>query len=350
MKRKVVVGLVLFLGIFIGFNSFAADNVIKWKMQSPFPPAVWIHTAGKILADDINRMSNGRLVIEYYSAGEIVPAFEIHNAVQKGTLDAGFTWPGYVLGRYPAGTLFSSTPAFMDMLGYYVWVYEGGGKELWQEMYGDAYKTIPTSMMPPEGGGWANKELMKLSDFKGLKYRTALLWGQILTEFGASVVTLPMGDVVPSIQRGTLGAAEQSTPYIDYPLGFHEVAKYLHFPGIHQYYGFLEVVINPKQWDALPDDLKAIVESACAANMTRSMTRWVLGDAETVQKIKDAGKVKVVRFPKETQEEILKKFVEKYDEQKDPMFQKVWASQKNFMKTWTPYMELQRVDASVNVK
>jgi TRAP-type mannitol/chloroaromatic compound transport system substrate-binding protein len=350
MKTKVSFVFVVILGLFLCVNAFAADSVIKWKMQSPFPPGLWIHQAGKMIVDDINRMSAGRLKIEYYSAGEIVPAFEIFNAVNKGTLDAGFTWPGYVIGKYPAGTLFSSTPAFFDMLGYYTWVYSGGGKELWQEMYGDAVKTIPSSMMPHEGGGWANKKITKMTDFKGLKYRTVLIWGQILAGYGASVVTLPMGEVVPSLQRGTLDAAEQSTPFIDLPLGFNEVAKYWYFPGVHQYEGFLEVIINSKKWADLPDDLKAIVESACAANMSKAMTRWAMGDAETVQKIKGLGKVEFVRYSPEMQKEILKKFVEKYDEQKDPMFKKVWKSQKDFLKLWTPYQHLQKVAAEVNVQ
>jgi TRAP-type mannitol/chloroaromatic compound transport system substrate-binding protein len=181
-----------------------------------------------------------------------------------------------------------------------------------------------------------------------MKYRTVLIWGQILSEVGASVVTLPAGDIVPSLQRGTLDAAEFSTSVTDLPLGFHEVAKYWHAPGLHQIAGFLELLINPKKWAELPDDLKLVVVGAADMGVTHALTGWLLDDCRAVQSFKDKG-AEVVKFPAEMQQTILDKFVEKYNAQKDPMFQKVWKSQKEFMKIYTPYMDLQNVDAKVDV-
>jgi TRAP-type mannitol/chloroaromatic compound transport system substrate-binding protein len=241
-------------------------------------------------------------------------------------------------------------PAFFDLLGYFTWMQAGGGKALWQEMYGGALKVFPGGMLWAEGGGWANKKIQKLSDFKGLKYRTVLIWGQILSEQGASVVTLPAGEIVPSLQRGTLDAAEFSTPVTDLPLGFHEVAKYWYFPGLHQIAGFLQVLINNKSWDSLPADLKEVVLAANDTSMARSLTRWLWDDCKAVADIKAKGKVEIIRYPKEMQQVILEKFVQKYDDQKDPIFQKVWKSQKDFMKVYNPYMDLQKVDAQVTIK
>jgi len=333
MKRRffVIASVVLalfFLGLMVVPASTLAagnDKPIVWKVQTPWPQALWQHKAGVIWAQDIERLSGGRMKIDLYSSGELVPAFEIYDSVRVGTLDAGHTWAGYNIGKFPACTLFAATPAFFDLLGYMTWMYEGGGKELWQEMYGDNVVVLPAGMLWAEGGGWANKMIQSLSDFKGLKYRTVLIWGQILSEAGASVVTLPAGDIVPSLQRGTLDAAEFSTPVTDVPLGFHEVAKYCYFPGLHQIAGFLELIINPKKWQALPDDMKQVV-----------------------QKFKEYG-TQVVKFPKEMQQDILERFVKKYNAQKDPMFQKVWKSQKEFLKLYTPYMKLQSVDAEVDV-
>jgi TRAP-type mannitol/chloroaromatic compound transport system substrate-binding protein len=356
MKKRclVVAGVVLALfvvSILIGAlptMATAAEKPIRWKVQTPWPQALWQHKAAEIWAKDVETLSGGRMKIDLFSAGELVPAFEIYDSVRVGTLDAGHTWSGYNIGKFPAMTMFAATPAFLDFKGYMTWMYAGGGKELWQEVYGDNVIAFPAGMLFAEGGGWANSKIQKLSDYKGLKYRTVLIWGQILSEAGASVVTLPAGDIVPSLQRGTLDAAEFSTPVTDLPLGFHEVAKYWHAPGLHQISGFLELLINPKKWAALPDDLKAVVVGAADMGVTHALTGWLLDDCRAVQKFKDTG-TEVVKFPPEMQQEILDKFVEKYNSQKDPMFQKVWKSQKEFMKTYTPYMDLQNVEAKVDV-
>jgi TRAP-type mannitol/chloroaromatic compound transport system substrate-binding protein len=328
--------------------TIAAGEQVVWKVQTTWPQALWQHKAGIIWAKDIEKLSGGRMKIDLYSSGEIVPAFEIYDSVRVGTLDAGHTWSGYNIGKFPGCTLFAATPAFFDLLGYFTWMYQGGGKELWQEMYGDNVVVFPAGMLWAEGGGWANKMIQRLEDFKGLKYRTVLIWGQILSEIGASVVTLPAGDIVPSLQRKTLDAAEFSTPVTDIPLGFHEVAKYCYFPGLHQIAGFLELIINPKKWQALPDDLKVVVVAATDMAVTHELTAWLVDDCKAVQKFKDYGTT-IVKFPKEMQQQILERFVEKYNMQKDPMFQKIWKSQKDFLKLYTPYMKLQAVDADVDV-
>ena len=255
MRRKSLVLASLFLTCClltgaVGLGSalaVSADKPVVWKVQTPWPPALWQHKAAQIWAQDIEKLSGGRMKIDLYATDEIVPAFEIYDSVRVGTLDAGHTWSGYVIGKFPAATMFAATPAFFDLLGYWTWMNAGGGKELWQEMYGDTVVVFPSGMLWAEGGGWANKKIEKLADFKGLKYRTVLIWGQILSEVGASVVTLPAGDIVPSLQRGTLDAAEFSTPITDFPLGFHEVAKYYYAPGLHQISGFLELMINPEK-------------------------------------------------------------------------------------------------------
>lgn len=352
MKR--ILATVVFAAFFITLwavgPALAADPVVKWKCQTPWPQSLWQHKSALIWADDIFKMSGGRMKVEVYATDEIVPAFEVFNAVAKGTLDAGHTWSGYVIGKYPGATLMAATPAFLDLLGYFTWMHAGGGKDLWQEMYGDALKVFPVGMLWAEGGGWANKKIQKLSDFKGLKYRTVLIWGQILSEAGAAVVSLPAGEIVPSLQRGTLDAAEFSTPVTDLPLGFHEVAKYWYFPGLHQIAGFLELLVNNKKWDALPADLKEIVKAANDTSMARALTHWLVADAAAVERIQKEGKVTIMKFPKEMQQEILEKFLVKYDGQKDKMFQKIWQSQKTFMKHYNPYMKLQSVDAEVTIK
>ncbi len=353
MKKKLAVALLALALVVIPWmmnGAIAADPVVKWKVQTPWPKALWQHKSAEIWAEDIGKISGGRMKIDLFATDEIVPAFEVFNAVQRGTLDAGHTWAGYVIGKYPAATMFAATPAFFDLLGYFTWMHAGGGKDLWQETYGNALKVFPAGMLWAEGGGWANKKILKLADFKGLKYRTVLIWGQILSEVGASVVTLPAGEIVPSLQRGTLDAAEFSTPVTDLPLGFHEVAKFWYFPGLHQIAGFLELLVNNKKWETLPADLKEVVLAANDTAMARSLTRWLWDDCKAVERIKKEGKVTFISYPKEMQQDILERFVKKYDTHTDKMFQKVWKSQKDFMKVYNPYMKLQNVEAEIEIK
>ncbi len=354
-KRCFVFASMVLVLCFLGFtmlpvSAMAAskEKPVVWKVQTPWPRAIWHHKTAMIWAKDIERLSGGRMKIDLYSAGEIVPAFEVYDSVRMGTLDAGHTWAGLAIGKFPALTFFGATPAFCDLLGYFTWMYAGGGKELWQEVYGDSVVVFPAGMLWAEGGGWANKKIQKIEDFKGLKYRTVLIWGQILSDIGASVMSLAPGDIVPSLQRGTIDAGEFSTPATDIPIGFHEVAKYCYFPGLHQIAGFLELIINPKKWQALPDDLKEVVIAASDMAVTHQLPGWLMADCKAVQKFKDYG-TQVVKYPEEMQKDILERFVKKYNAQKDPMFQKAWKSQKEFLKIYTPYMKLQKVDAEVDV-
>lgn len=359
MKNKITkIGTVLL--VFILSGSFLAvangladsptkENPIVWKVQTPWPVTLWNHKTAILWGKDIEEMSGGRMKIQLYSGGEIVPPFEIYDSVRRGTLDAGHTWSGYNIGKYPALTLFAATPGFMDVLAYISWMEAGGGKELWQEVYGENVVVFPALITWAEGGGWSNKKIEQLSDFKGLKYRTALIWGKILNDVGASVVTLPAGDIVPSLQRGTLDAAEFSTPSSDLTLGFHEVCKYQYYPGVHQLATFNELLINPKKWEELPADLKSIVQRAAEASVFRTLGNWALDDAKTSQLFKDKG-VEMTKFPAAMQKEILERFVVEYDKHPDKMFQKVWASQKEFMKTYAPYAELQKMDVAIDIK
>lgn len=326
-----------------------SGEVIQWKCQSVWPSSLprqeflveqWVQ--------DVETLSGGRIDVDMYVAGEIVPAFECYEAVSDGTLDMSHSWAGYWIGKFPAATMFAATPAFMDVMGYMTWMYEGGGKELWQETYGDDLRVLPGGWLWAEGGGWANKEIKSLEDFQGLKYRTVLIWGEILSEMGAAVVTLPGGEIVPSLERGTLDAAEFSTPTSDWGLGFHEVADYMYFPGLHQIAGYCEVLVNNDSWNSLPDDLKEVIIAASDLGSVKSAATWVMSDCEVIDRYREYGTT-MMKYPVDMQQEIMDRFVEKYENYDDAMFQKVWQSQKDFLAVYTPYKDLQSVEARIEV-
>ena len=137
---------------------------------------------------------------------------------------------------------------------------------------------------------------------------------------------------------------------MDMSIGFQKLSSTvisLEFKIWPRFWSSLLTIKNGRPW---PSDLKEIVRGACDAAMTRSLTRWALDDAKVIKMLKDEGKVNVTKFSKEVQQEILDKFVAHYDAIQDPMFQKVWKSQKEFIKIYVPYMRLQQVDAEVKLK
>jgi len=355
MKRNFFISLFLLaMTVWGGMAgpTLAAEPSVTWKVYIPFIEGLWQHKAAQIWADDVFKMSGSRMKIDLIGPiGGELPA-DTFSSVQKGVWAAGYTSPAFMIQKIPAAMLFAGSPAFFDLMGYFTWVHVYGGKELWQETYGKALKVFPAGMFWAKVGEWGNKKIEILGDFKGQRYRvTVPIWGKILSEAGASVVMLPSGaEVVFSFQTGTLDAAEGTTPWTDMLLGFHKFSKYCYFPGIQAIAGFLELLVNNEKWEALPPDLKEIVKGACDAAMARSLTDWILDDAKSVSLLKDQDKVTVVKYSKEMQQEILDNFVVQYDAVPDPMFQKVWKSQKEFMKIYVPYMKLQQVDAEVKLK
>ena len=363
MKKKLFIYSffsALVLTTFLTAPTFAAEPVVTWKVFSPFFPGTWENKTVEAWIDDISKMSGGRMKINitFAVAGETFP--DLHPHIQSGAIDAAYTWPGVVVGKYPAAALFAGTPAFFDLMGYFTWMHAYGGKELWQETYGNTLKVFPAGIGWAKVGAWTNRKLESMDDFKGLKYRTGdrawhrtgdLVWAKILSEIGTSPIKDPYSAAVrAAIFRGTLDAAENFTPWMDMTMGYDKVVKHCYFPGIQDMAAFLELIVNNGKWDALPSDLKEIVKGACDAAMTRSLTRWAMDDARVIKMLKDEGKVNVTKFPKEVQQEILDKFVAHYDAIQDPMFQKVWKSQKEFIKIYVPYMRLQQVDVEVKLK
>lgn len=352
-----LIGLTLFLGGFFSLMivqrpTLAAEPEVVWKVQTFFQPGLPWYKSIEMWAEDVSRMSGGRMKIDLFgpAIGETRVFVDILGAVQRGTRDAGHTTPFIMAGKYPAASLFSGIPAFLDLLGYFTWMQAYGGKELLQETFGDAVKIFPVGMIWAKTGAWANKKIESLSDFRGLKYANAPeFWAKILSEAGAKVEGSGW-EALLHFQEGTLDIAEYQTPYYDMVLGFHKFTKYCYFPGISVAAMSLALLVNNQKWEALPPDLKEIVKAACDTAMVRSLTQWIVLDVKAVQVLKDGGKVTVLKYPRELQQEILDKLVPQYDAVPDPMFQKVWKSQKEFMKVYVPYMKLQQVDAEVKMK
>jgi TRAP-type mannitol/chloroaromatic compound transport system substrate-binding protein len=241
-----------------------AADPIKWKMVTTWPKNFpGLGTGANNIAEYINAMSGGRLVVDVYGAGEIVPALEVFDAVKAGTAEMGHGAAYYWQGKMPAAAFFAAMPFGLTADEMNGWLHHGDGIALWEELY------APHGIIPrpggntgPQMGGWFRKPIESLDDFKGLKMRLPGLGGEVLRRLDVSVVNTPGGELFQALDDGTIDAAEWVGPFNDLAFGFHRAAKYYYAPGWQEPSATMEALINQEAFEALPEDLQQIVEGA----------------------------------------------------------------------------------------
>jgi len=252
-----------------------SDQKFKWKMVMPWSKGLLFFDFAQHFADSVKLASGGRLDIKVFSAGELVGAMETFDAVSKGSAQVGHDWPGYWKGKNENFVSFASVPFGLDAEGYNIWLYERGGLEQMQELYGRYnLMAFPGGNGGQEMGLFSNKKATSLKDFKGMRLRTVGWFMDIMNQAGASVSPLPGGEVYLALERGVIDAAEFSAPAINLPMGFDDITKYVIEPGIHQPSVQCSVFFNKEAWDSLPADLKWIVKIAAKETQLWSNT-WI---------------------------------------------------------------------------
>ena len=338
------------LGVALVFTALQPGSAyakkIVWKLQSTWPAADFHQNDVKGFAEKVTAMSGGRLQIDVLPAGAIVPAFEILDAAHKGIVDVGNAWPGYWYGKNTAATLFGSIPGGpfgMNNEDFLGWIYLGGGLDLYNELLQDKLKmnvvAFPIYGETPEPQGWFTKPIKSVADFKGLKFRAAGMSGEVFKAMGMSVVTLPGGEIVPALERGVIDAAEYSDPSSDMSMGFHDVRKFYHLPGIHQPTGMMEVLINKKKWDELTDDLKMIVKISAMAQAMEFNLMMADQNSKDLKTLVEKHNVTIVETPRELMLEVLKGWdvVAEKEAKKNPFFAEVYESQRKWAERIVPY-------------
>jgi len=344
MRKKVI--LVMLITTFIlsfAAAGLAADKVVKWKAQSYVPAGMLYHTVLEHMAADLKRLSQGRFVWEVHPAGSLVPPFEAVKAVSDGVYEANFGYAAQWVGKIPVSPLFCAVPGGFNALDMEMWLNHGGGLELYQEMYdhyGFNLKVFPVPPISMENFMWSKKPIHKIADMKGLKMRMMPLMGDVLQKHGMSVIFVPGGEIMPNLQRGVLDAAEYSIPAFDKTLGIWEICKYVMLPGIHQPSSQTEILVNKKAYEALPDDLKLILEYSLYASRLKE---WLWMESENIKAVdffKEKG-IEIISMDPEEVQTMVKWAHDYLDEMaaKDEFFAKVWNSQKAWGKKWYPYVK-----------
>ena len=305
------------------------------RFQSTWPAKDIFHEYANDFAKKVNDMAGGRLKIEVLPSGAVVPAFQLLEAVNKGTLDGGHGVVAYHYGKNSALALWGSGPGFgMDANTVLAWHNYGGGKALLEEIYKSLNMEVVSYLygpMPTQPLGWFKKPVAKVEDMKGLKFRTVGLAVDMFTEMGTAVNPLPGGEIVPALDRGLIAAAEFNNASSDRVLGFPDVVKNCMLQSFHQSGEQFEVLFNKGKYSGLSQELRSIIDYAVQAASADMSWKAVQRNSQDYADMKKAG----IKFYK-TPDAVLRAQLAAWDKTvekkagENPLFKKVLDSQRVF--------------------
>ena len=278
-----------------------AAGLHEWKMVTTWPKNFpGLGTGAQRIADRITAMSNDRLKVKLFAAGELVPAFEAFDAVREGTADMAHASSVYWVAKHKSAPFFATVPAGITQQEHTGWLHHGGGQALWDELYGGFnLKPFIGGATGVQMGGWFQKEIKSLEDFKGLKMRIPGLGAEVVNRLGATAVNMPGGEIMPALQSGVIDATEWVGPWNDLAFGFYKIAKFYYGPGFHEPNASLEAFVNKDSFEALASDLRLIVECACLAESGYMVAEFTAGNNESQTVLVEKHGVKISRFPQD---------------------------------------------------
>ena len=327
----------------------ATAQTTTFRFQSTWPAKDIFHEYANDFAKKVNDMAGGRLKIEVLPSGAVVPAFQLLEAVNKGTLDGGHGVLAYHYGKSTAVALWGSGPGYgMDANQILAWHNYGGGKAILDEIYKSLNMDVVSYLYGPmtvQPLGWFKKPITKVEDMKGLKFRTVGLAVDIFTEMGTAVNPLPGGEIVPALDRGLIDAAEFNNPTSDRILGFPDVVKNCMLQSFHQTGEQFEILFNKAKYNALPQELRSIIDYAVQAASADMSWKAIDRYSKDYEELKKQG----IKFYK-TPDSVLRAQLTAWDKTiakksgESPLFKKVLDSQRAFAQRAVPFQNDYTVD------
>ncbi len=324
----------------------AAGKKYRLKMVTTWPANFPVFQVGlDHFAKRIEQITEGQIKIQVFAGGELVPPMETFQAVSDGTVEVGSGAAYYWAGKLRAAQWFTAVPFGLNAQGMNAWFYSGGGLKLWEEAY------APFNLVPrPIGntgvqmGGWFNKKLNTMADFKGLKMRIPGLGGKVFAKAGGTVTLTPGGEIFTNLERGVIDASEWVGPYHDHRLGLPKAAKYYYYPGWHEPGTALEIIFNKKVYESMPKHLQLALDACAAQTNVWQLSEFEANNGEYLEKIVSSGKNKIYQFPTEVMNTMRKLAKETLEEEanKDPLSRKVHDAFMAFRKRvgdWGQYSE-----------
>ena len=319
-------------------------ELFRWKMVTTWPANFPVfQEAPEMFAENVRVMSNGRLDINVFAGGELVPALQVFDAVSQGAVEMGHGSAYYWAGKVPAGQFFSTVPFGMEQKGVEAWLYHGGGLELWNELYEPFnLMALPIGNTGVQMGGWFNKKIETIADLKGLRMRIPGLGGKVLDRAGGNPILMSAGEVYTALERGTIDATEWVGPLHDLRLGLNRAARYYYYPGWHEPGTELELLINKARWDRLPPDLQEIVRQAAAATSAWTFSALEYRNSQALKELSTKKNVQVLPFPADVMQELRAITTQTLVEEaaKDPDFKRVYEAYLSFQEVYQSWHSL----------
>ncbi len=276
-----------------------AQERTTWRMVTTWPknfPGLGV--GAQRLADRITAASDGRLTVQVFAAGELVPPLQSIDAVIDGAAEMSHGAAYYWQNKSTALTFFTGVPYGMTSRELTAWVRHMGGQEIWDEIYSQfGLKGFLSGDTGTQAGGWFREELTGVESVQGIRFRTPGLGGRVWERLGAAVTNMAGGEIFQALQSGTLDAAEFVGPYNDLALGFHQVAKNYYFPSFVEPGLATEFVVDQAKFDALPNDLKELVTYVCQAEYDQVASDFYANDPRALQTLVNEHGVTVQTFP-----------------------------------------------------
>ena len=313
-----------------------AQPKFRWRMAASWPANLDLWWGGtQRFAAIVEQLTNGRLKIEPYAAGELVPGFTEFDACSQGAIEMFNSYPGYWNAKEPAMQWFGGVPFGLNAQGMYAWYYAGDGLKLWEEAY------APFGLVPRPGGstgvqmgGWFRKKIDRLSDLKGLKIRIPGPQGKVLAKAGATPMMPTMGQVVPALEQGILDGAELAGPHTDLIQEFFRGARYYYYPGWQDTGPLFEFTFNKKAYETLPTDVRRALDYAAQVASNLMLAEFEVKNALALRRLRTEfkGRVEILPFPAEVMAGLKKLAAEvlREESQKSPMARKVHAAYTEF--------------------
>ena len=338
-------------GIGVAAPSVSVAQTVCLRFQSAWPAKAIFHEFAVDVCKSIEQGTGGRLKIQMLPSGAVVPPLQLIDGVSKGTIDGGHGVPGFWFGRNTAFGLFGAGPHFgLDSNQLLGWMEHGGGKALYAEVLAAAKLDVVSLLygpVPTEPLGWFKKEIKTPADLKGLKYRTAGLAVDLMKELGAAPVQLGPADIVPSLERGVIDAAEFANITDDRILGFPDVAKNYYLQSYHMANNVFELSFNKAKYDALPAEMKEAI--GMATHAASAKMAWKSMDRMSTDLLEMQAKdgVKVMKTPQSILNAQLDAWVKVLNARsaENPLFAKVATSQKAWAKKVVYWHELNTIEA-----
>jgi len=279
--------------------TLAQTDKRRWRMVTSWPKRLpGPGMSAERLAQRIGALSGGRFEITVSAAGEVVPAFEVLDAVGSGVAEMGHTAAFYWQGKEPAAAFFTTVPFGLTPNEHVAWIDAGDGQALWDELY------APFGVKPFMGGntgvcmgGWFRREIKSRDDVRGLKLRSLGLGGEVYRRLGAIPQTTSPGEILVALQSGVIDGAEFVGPGSDIALGLYRFAPFYYGPGFNKPNGTGECIVGLKAWETLDAETKAIVAHACAAEASFALAEMERLNIEALATLTSRDNAQLRSFP-----------------------------------------------------